>query len=152
MTKKTIKEIKVLLKDLDSNIESGANTSFEYWKASKLIHEHLVNVYAYNAENPDLGYMVYRKEAFKIFNDNLHYLFLAIQQKNIEIKSFELAYSKLLRNFVDLKSFFKDLQGEYITTTPKKIKQFSHVLTCTNDFLSIVEKHIELIEESAKKL
>ena len=152
MTKQTIKEIKVLLKDLDSNIESGANTSFEYWKASKLIHEHLVNVYAYNAENPDLGYMVYRKEAFKIFNDNLHYLFLAIQQKNIEIKSFELAYSKLLRNFVALKSFFRDLQGEYITTTPKKIKQFAHVLICTNDFLSIIEKHIELIEERAKKL
>ena len=152
MTKQTIKEIKLLLKDLDSNIENDVNTSFEYWKASKLIHEHLVNVYTYNSEKLDFGYILYRKEDFKIFNDNLHYVFLAIQQKNIKIKSFMLAYSSLLENFIYLKSFFRDLQGEYITTTPKKIKQFSHMLTCTNAFISIVEKHIELIEERAKKL
>ena len=152
MTKKTIKEIKILLKYLDSNIENDLNDSFTYWKASKLIHEHLVNVYAYNAEKKDFGYMLYRKEAFKTFNDNLHYLFLALQQKNIKIKSFMLAYSTLLENFIYLKSFLKDLQGEYITTTPKKIKQFSEVLACTNAFLAIVEKHIELLEERAKKL
>ena len=152
MTKKTIKELKILLKDLDANIENDLNDSFRYWKASKLIHEHLVNVYAYNSEKKDFGYMLYRKEAFKIFNDNLHYLFLAIQQKNIEIKSFMLAYSTLLEGFVYLKSFFKDLQGEYITTTPKKIKQFSQVLACTNDFIAVIKKHVELIEESAKKL
>lgn len=152
MTKQTIKELKTLLKELDSNIENDENVSFEYWKASKLIHEHLVNVYAYNAEKTDFRYILYRKEEFKIFNDNLYYLFLAIQQKNIKIKSFMLAYSRLLENFMYLKSFLKDLQGEYITTTPKKIKQFNHVLTCTNSFLSIVEKHIELIEERAKKL
>ena len=152
MTKKTIKELKILIKDLDANIENDLNASFRYWKASKIMHEHLVNVYAYNSEKTDFGYMLYRKEAFKIFNDNLHYLFLAIKQKNIEIKSFMLAYSTLLEGFVYLKSFFKDLQGEYITTTPKKIKQFNHVLTCTNDFIAVIKKHVELIEESAKKL
>ena len=152
MTKQTIKELKILIKDLDSNIENDLNDSFSYWKASKLIHEHLVNVYAYNSEKKDFGYMLYRKEVFKIFNDNLHYLFLAIQQKNIKTKSFMLAYSTLLENFIYLKSFFKDLQGGYITTTPKKIKQFNHVLTCTNDFILIIGKHIELIEERAKKL
>ena len=152
MTKKTIKELKILIKDLDANIENDLNASFRYWKASKIMHEHLVNVYAYNSEKKDFGYMLYRKEAFKIFNDNLHYLFLAIQQKNIEIKSFMLAYSTLLEGFVYLKSFFKDLQGEYITTTPKKIKQFNHVLTCTNDFIAVIKKHVELIEERAKKL
>ena len=152
MTKKTIKELKILIKDLDANIENDLNASFRYWKASKIMHEHLVNVYAYNSEKKDFGYMLYRKEAFKIFNDNLHYLFLAIQQKNIEIKSFMLAYSTLLEGFFYLKSFFKDLQGEYITTTPKKIKQFSHVLTCTNDFIAVIKKHVELIEERAKKL
>ena len=152
MTKKTIKEIKILLKYLDSNIENDLNDSFTYWKASKLIHEHLVNVYAYNAEKPDFRYILYRKEVFKIFNDNLHYVFLAVQQKNIKIKNFMLAYSSLLENFIYLKSFFRDLQGEYITTTPKKIKQFSEVLACTNAFLAIVEKHIELLEERAKKL
>ena len=62
------------------------------------------------------------------------------------------AYTKMLENFKYLKSFFKDLQGEYITTTPKEIKQFAHVLACTNAFLSVIEKHIELIEERAKKL
>ena len=152
MTKKTIKELKILIKDLDANIENDLNDSFRYWKASKIMHEHLVNVYAYNSEKKDFGYMLYRKEAFKIFNDNLHYLFLAIQQKNIEIKSFMLAYSTLLENFIYLKGFFKELRGEYITTTPKKIKQFTHVLTCTNDFISIIGNHIELIEERAKKL
>ena len=152
MTKKTIKELKILMKDLDSNIENDLNDSFSYWKASKLIHEHLVNVYVYNSEKIDFGYMLYRKEEFKVFNDNLHYLFLAIQQKNIKIESFTLAYSTLLENFVYLKSFFKDLQEGYITKNTKKIKQFSYVLTCTNDFLSIIGKHIELIEERAKKL
>ena len=152
MTKQTIKEIKLLLKGLDSNIENYVNDSFRYWKASKLIYENLVNVYVYNAEKKDLEYILYQKEAFKIFNDNLHYLFLAIQQKNIKIKNFMLAYSSLLENFIHLKSFLNDLQGEYITTTPKKIKQFEHVLTYTNAFLAIVEKHIELLEESAKKL
>ena len=152
MTKQIIKELKTLLKELDSNIENGVNTSFKYWKASKLIHEHLINVYTYNSEKPDFGYMLYRKEVFKIFNDNLHYIFLALQQKNIKIKSFMLAYSSLLENFMYLKSFFRDLQGGYITTTPKKLEQFKHVLACTNDFLAIVEKHIELIEERAKKL
>ena len=152
MTKQTIKELKTLIKALDSNVENDVNTSFEYWKASKLLHEHLVNVYAYNAEKTDFGYIIYRKEEFKIFNNNLYYLFLAVQQKNIKIKNFMLAYSSLLENFMYLKSFLKDLQGEYITTTPKKIKQFRHVLTCTTAFLSIVEKHIELIEERAKKL
>ena len=150
MTKQAIKELKILLKGLGSNIENDLNDSFSYWKASKLIHEHLVNVYAYNSEI-DFGYMLYRKEAFKIFNDNLHYLFLALQQKNIKIEGFMLAYSTLLENFICLKSFFKDLQGEYIATTPKKIKQFSQVLTCTNAFISIVKNHIELIEEEAKK-
>ena len=62
------------------------------------------------------------------------------------------AYTKMLDKFMYLKSFLKDLQGEYITTTPKKIKQVNHVLTCTNAFISIIEKHIELLEESAKKL
>ena len=152
MTKQTIKEIKILLENFDSNIENIENVSFEYWKASKLIHEHLVNVYAYNAEKKDFSYILYQKEAFKIFNDNLHYVFLAVQQKNIEIKSFMLAYESLLENFIYLKSFFKDLRGEYVTTTPKKIKQFEHVLTCTNAFISIIEKHIELVEERAKKL
>ena len=152
MTKQIIKELKILLKDLDSNIENDINDSFTYWKASKLIHEHLVNVYIYNSEKIDLGYILYRKEAFKTFNDNLHYLFLAIQQKNIKIDIFMTAYSNLLENFIYLKSFFKDLQGEYVTTTPKKIKQFNRVLTCTNAFLAVVEKHIELIEERAKKL
>ena len=128
------------------------NDSFQYWKASKLLHEHLVNIYTYNAEKIDFGYILYRKEAFKIYNDNLHYLFLAIQQKNIKIKSFMLAYSSLLENFVYLKSFFKDLQGGYITTTPKKVKQYSHVLAYTNDFIAIIENHIKLIEERAKKL
>ena len=152
MTKQTIKELKILIKDLDSNIENDINASFEYWKASKLIHEHLVNVYIYNSEKPDFGYMLYRKEVFKIFNDKLHYMFLAVQQKNIKIKSFMLAYSSLLENFMYLKSFLKDLQGEYITTTPKKIKQFEHVLTYTNAFISIIEKHLGIIEERAKKL
>mgnify|MGYP003436308872 CR=1 FL=1 len=152
MTKQIIKELKILLKDLDSNIENDINDSFTYWKASKLIHEHLVNVYIYNSEKIDLGYILYRKEAFKTFNDNLHYIFLALQQKNIKIKSFMLAYSNLLENFMRLKSFFKDLKGEYVTTTPKKRKQYSEVLACTNDFIAIIEKHIELLEERAKKL
>ena len=152
MTKKTIKEIKILLKDLDSNIENYENASFVYWKASKLLHEHLVNVYTYNSEKPDFRYILYQKESFKIFNDNLHYVFLALQQKNIKIKNFMPVYSNLLENFMYLKSFFRDLQGEYITTTPKKIKQFSRILNCTNAFLAIVEKHIELLEERAKKL
>ena len=152
MTKQTIKELKILLKNLDSNIENDLNASYSYWKASKLIHEHLVNVYAYNSEKKDFGYMLYRKEAFKIFNDNLHYLFLAVQQKNIKIKNFMIAYSTLLENFTYLKSFFKDLRGEYITTNRKKIAQFKHVLACTNAFISIIGKHIELIEERAKKL
>ena len=151
MTKKTIKELKTLLENIE-NIENDINASFEYWRASKLIHEHLINVYAYNSEKKDFGYMLYRKEAFKIFNDNLHYVFLAIQQKNIKIKSFMLAYSNLLENFMRLKSFFKDLKGEYVTTTPKKRKQYSEVLACTNAFIAIIEKHIELIEERAKKL
>ena len=151
-TKQNIKELKTLLKELDSNIENDVNASFTYWKASKLIHEHLVNVYTYNAEKPDFRYILYQKESFKIFNDNLYYVLIAIQQKNIKIKNFMLAYANLLENFVDLKSFFRDLQGEYITTTPKKIKQFSEVLACTNAFLAIVEKHIELLEERAKKL
>ena len=152
MTKQAIKEIEILLKDLASNIEKDENASFEFWKASKLIHEHLVNIYAYNSERKDFGYMLYRKEEFKIFNDNLHYLYLAVHQKNIEIKSFKFAYSILLENFIYLKSFFRDLQGEYITTTPKKIKQFAHVLACKNAFVSLIEKHIELLEERAKKL
>ena len=152
MTKQTIKELKILIKALDSNIENDINDSFSYWKASKLIHEHLVNVYVYNSGKKEFGYILYRKEAFKIFNDNLHYLFLAVQQKNIKIKSFRLAYSALLEDFLYLKSFLKELQGEYITTTPKKIKQFSQVLTCTNAFISIIGKHVELIEERAKKL
>ena len=152
MNKKIIKEIIKEIKYLDSNIENDLNDSFKYWKASKLIYEQLVNVYAYNSEKTDLGYILYQKEAFKIFNDNLHYVFLAIQQKNIKIESFRLAYSSLLENFIYLKSFFQELRGEYITTTPKKIKQYSHVLTCTNDFIAIIEKHLELIEERAKKL
>ena len=152
MTKKSIKEIELLLKGLDSNIKDALSASFTYWKASKLIHEHLVNVYTYNSEKPDFEYILYRKEAFKIFNDNLHYLFLAIQQKNINIKSFMPAYSCLLENFICLKSFLKDMQGEYITTTPKKTKQFQQVVACTNEFLLIVEKHFELLEERAKKL
>ena len=152
MTKQTIKEIKTLLKELDSNIENDINDSFVYWKASKLIHEHLINVYAYNAEKPDFGYILYRKEAFKIFNDNLHYVFLAVNQKNIKIKSFMVAYSGLLENFIYLKSFFRDLRGEYVTTTPKKLEQFNEVLAYANAFLAIVEKHIELLEERAKKL
>ena len=152
MTKQTIKEIKTLLKELDSNIENDINASFEYWKASKLIHEHILNVYAYNAEKPDFGYILYRKEAFKIFNDNLHYVFLAVNQKNIKIKSFMVAYSGLLENFIYLKSFFRDLRGEYVTTTPKKLEQLNEVLAYTNAFLAIVEKHIELLEERAKKL
>ena len=152
MTKQAIKEIKRLLKDLDSNIENDENASFEYWKASKLIHEHLINIYTYNSEKKDFGYILYRKEAFKIFNDNLYYVLIAIQQKNIQIKSFMIAYALLLENFMRLKSFLKDLRGEYITTTPKKNKQFEQVLACTADFLSIVEKHVELIEENAKKL
>ena len=149
MTKQTIKEIKTLLKDLE-NIENDL-TSFDYWKASKLLHEHLVNTYTDNAENIDFGYISYKKEVFTIFNNNLYYVFLAIQQKKIERKSFMLAYSKLLENFSYLKSFFRDLQGEYITTTPKKIKAFKEVLTFTNAFISVIKKHIELIEESAKK-
>ena len=152
MNKQTIKEIKILLKDLDSNIENDENASFEYWKASKLIHEHLVNVYVYNAEKPDFRYILYQKESFKIFNDKLYYVFLALQQKNIKIKNFMLAYSSLLEDFIYLKCFLKDLQGEYITTTPKKIKQYNRVLSCTNAFISIIEKHIDLIEERAKKL
>ena len=152
MTEYTIKELKILIAGLDSNIENDEHASFVYWKASKLLHEHLVNVYTYNAEKIDFNYILYRKEVFKIFNDNLHYLFLAVQQKNIKIKNFMTAYSKLLENLIHLKSFLKDLRGEYIATTPKKIKQFNHVLTCTNAFLSIVEKHIEIIEERAKKL
>ena len=152
MTKQAIKEIKRLLKGLDSNIENDGNASFEYWKASKLIHEHLINIYTYNSEKKDFGYILYRKEAFKIFNDNLYYILIAIQQKNIKIKSFMPVYSRLLENFMYLKSFLKDLRGEYITTTPKKKKQFEQVLACTNGFLSIVEKHLELIEENAKKI
>ena len=70
MTKQTIKEIKILLKALDSNIENYVNDSFRYWKASKLIYENLVNVYVYNAEKKDIGYILYQKEEFKIFNDN----------------------------------------------------------------------------------
>ena len=152
MNKQAIKEIRILLKDLDSNIENDENASFEYWKASKLIHEHLVNIYIYNSEKKDFGYILYRKEAFKTFNDNLYYVLVALQQKNIQIKNFMIAYSLLLESFMYLKRFMKDLRGEYITTTPKKNKQFEQVLACTNEFLSIVEKHIELIEESAKKL
>ena len=150
MTKQTIKELKILLKELDSNIENDLNDSFRYWKASKLIHEHLVNVYIYNSENKDMGYILYQKEEFRRFNDNLHYIFLAVHQKNIKIKSFMLAYSNLLENFMRLKSFFKDLKGEYVTTTPKKRKQYSEVLACTNDFIAIIEKHIELIEDRQK--
>ena len=152
MTKKTIKEIEILIKDLDSNIEDGANASFAYWKASKLIHEHLVNVYAYNSEKKDFEYIIYQKEVFKIFNDNLHYVFLAVQQKDIKTKNFKLAYSSLLESFRYLKSFFRDLRGEYITTTPEKTRQFYHVIVCTNAFISIIEKHIKLVEERAKKL
>ena len=152
MTKKSIKEIELLLKGLDSNIKDALSASFTYWKTSKLLHEHLLNVSAYNSEKPDFEYILYRKEAFKLFNDNLHYVFLAIQQKNIKIKSFMLTYSILLENYMDLKSFLKDMQGEYITTAPKKIKQFQQVVACTNEFLLIVEKHFELLEESAKKL
>ena len=152
MTECIIKELKILIAALDSNIENDEHASFVYWKASKLLHEHIVNVYTYNAEKIDFNYILYRKEVFKIFNDNLHYLLLAVQQKNIKIKTFMAAYSKLLENLIHLKSFLKDLRGEYITTTPKKMKQFNRVLTCTNVFISIVEKHVELIEESAKKL
>ena len=152
MTKKSIKEIELLLKGLDSNIKDALSASFTYWKTSKLLHEYLVNVYAYNSEKPDFEYILYRKEAFKLFNDNLHYVFLAVQQKNIQIKSFMLTYSILLENYMDLKSFIRDMQGEYITTTPKKTKQFQQVVACTNEFLLIVEKHFELLEESAKKL
>ena len=151
MTEYTIKELKILIAAFDSNMENDEHASFAYWKASKLLHEHLVNVYAYNAEKIDFNYILYRKEVFKIFNDNLHYLFLAVQQKNIKIKDFMCAYSNLLENFMSLKSFLKDLRGDYITTAPKKIKQFNQVLTFTNVFISIVEKHIELIEEIAKK-
>ena len=152
MTKKSIKELTLLLKNLDSNIKDALSASFAYWKTSKLIHEHLLNVYTYNSEKPDFDYILYRKEVFKIFNDNLHYVFLAIHQKNIQIKNFMLAYSILLENFMTLKSFIKDLQGVYITTTPKKRKQFHQVVACTNEFLLIIEKHFELLEESAKKL
>ena len=152
MTKKTIKEIELLLEGLDSNIKDALSASFAYWRTSKLIHEHLLNVYAYNSEKTDFDYILYRKEAFKLFNDNLHYLFLAIQQKNIKIKNFMPAYSILLENYISLKSFIRDMQGEYITTTPKKFKQYNQILICTNDFLLIVEKHLELLEESAKKL
>ena len=56
------------------------------------------------------------------------------------------AYSQLLENLIHLKSFLKDLRE--ITTT-KKVKQFNKV---ANVFLEIVEKHIALIEERAKKL
>ena len=152
MNKQAIKEIELLLKDLDPNIKDALSASFAYWKTSKLIHEHLLNVYAYNSEKPDFAYILYRKEAFKIFNDNLHYVFLAVQQKNIKIKNFILAYSSLLENYMDLKSFLKDMRGAYVTTTPKKFKQYNQVLVCTYDFLLIVEKHFELLEESAKKL
>ena len=154
MTEYIIKELKILLSDLDSNIENienDVNASFVYWKASKLLHEHIVNVYAYNSEKKDFDYMLYQKEVFKIFNDNLYYLFLAVQQENIKIKNLMAAYSKILDNFMALKSYMKDLRDEYITTTPKKIKQFSQVLAYTNAFLAIIGKHIELIEESAKK-
>ena len=151
MTEYTIKELESLLASLNSNIENDINVSYAYWKVSKLLHEHIVNVYAYNSEKKDFNYMLYQKEVFKIFNDNLYYLFLAVQQKDIKIKNFMVAYSKLLENFISLKSYMKDLRDEYITTTPKKIKQFHRVLTCTNEFLAIIGKHIELIEESAKK-
>ena len=152
MTEYTIKELKILIAELNSNIENDEQTSFVYWKASKLLHEHIVNVYAYNSEKIDFGYMLYRKEVFKIFNDNLYYLGLAVQQKNIKIKNFMNAYSKLLENLIYLKSYMKDLRGEYVTTTPKKLKQFVDVIACTNVFIEIVEKHIALIEERAKKL
>ena len=71
MTKQTLKELKIVLKELDLNIENDLNASFYYWKASKLLHEHLVNVYTYNAEKIDFGYILYKKESFKIFNDSL---------------------------------------------------------------------------------
>ena len=82
MTRKAIKEIKILMKDLDSNIENDGNASFEYWKASKLIHEHLINVYTYNSEKKDFEYIVYRKEAFKTFNDSLYYVLIAIKKED----------------------------------------------------------------------
>ena len=152
MTKQTIKELKTLLKVLNTDIKGDVNASFDYWIASKLIHEHLLNVYIYNSENKDMGYILYRKEVFKIFNDNLRYLFLSVNQKNINIPIFMRAYTKVWDNFMCLKSFLKDLQGEYITTTPKKRKQFAEVLACTNAFVLLIEKHIELLEERAKKL
>ena len=152
MTERIIKELKILLKDLDSNIENDINASLAYWKVSKLLHEHIVNVYAYNSEKKDFDYIIYQKEVFKIFNDNLYSLFLAVQQKNIKIKDFMSAYSKVLENLINLKSVLKDWRDDYIKTSPKKIKQFNEVMAYTNEFISIVEKHIELIEERAKKL
>ena len=151
MTEYIIKELKILLADLESNIENDINASYMYWKVSKLLHEHIVNVYTYNSEKKDFDYMLYHKEVFKIFNDNLHYIFLAVQQENIKLKNLMSAYSDLLDNFMALKSYMKDLRDDYITTSPKKIKQFNQVLAYTNAFLSIVGKHIELLEESAKK-
>ena len=152
MTERIIKELKILLKDLDSNIENDINASLAYWKVSKLLHEHIVNVYAYNSEKKDFDYIIYQKEVFKIFNDNLYSLFLAVQQKNIKIKDFMSAYSMVLENLINLKSVLKDWRDDYIKTSPKKIKQFNEVMAYTNEFISIVEKHIELIEERAKKL
>ena len=151
MTEYIIKELKILLADLESNIENDINASLAYWKVSKLLHEHIVNVYAYNSEKKDFDYMLYHKEVFKIFNDNLHYIFLAVQQENIKLKNLMSAYSDLLDNFMALKSVLKDWRDDYIKTSPKKIKQFNQVLAYTNEFLAIVGKHIELIEESAKK-
>ena len=57
MTKKTIKELKTLLKVLNTDIKGDVNASFDYWKASKLIYENLVNVYVYNAEKKDIDYI-----------------------------------------------------------------------------------------------
>ena len=152
MTEYIIKELKILLVELDSNIENDVNVSFTYWKASKLLHEHIVNVYVYNSEKKDFDYIIYQKEVFKIFNDNLHYVFSAVQQENIKIKNLMSAYSDLLDNFMSLKSYMKDLREEYIKTSPKKIKQFNQVMAYTNEFLAIIGKHIELLEERAKKL
>ena len=58
----------------------------------------------------------------------------------------------LLADLIHLKSYVKDLRDEYIITTTPTIKQYNQVFACTNEFLDIIEKHIELLEESAKKL
>ena len=58
----------------------------------------------------------------------------------------------LLADLLHLKSYMKDLRDEYIITTTPTIKQYNQVFACTNELLDIIEKHIELIEERAKKL